>query len=117
MQVLNNLVENALRYTPEGGRVVVSTGREEVDGCVWATATVADDGVGIPEEELPHVFERFFRGKRPQMSQVPGTGLGLAIVKEIVDLHGGCVKVRSKVGEGTAFTIYLPLAGRPATSR
>jgi len=109
MQVLNNLVGNAIQYTPEGGRVVVSTGREEADGRTWATVSVADTGIGIPEEELPHIFDRFFRGERPRQMQIPGTGLGLAIVKEIVDLHGGRVTVESRVGEGTTFTVWLPL--------
>ncbi|HEC33633.1 MAG TPA: GAF domain-containing protein, partial [Chloroflexi bacterium] len=110
MQALNNLVTNALYYTPEGGRVVVSTGREEAEGRAWATATVADTGMGIPEEELPHIFERFFRGVKPRQMQISGTGLGLAIVKEIVELHGGWVTVESQVGEGTTFTVWLPLA-------
>jgi len=109
MQVLDKLVENAILYTPEGGRVVVSTGKEEAERWVRATVTVADTGIGIPEEELPHIFERFFRGEEPRLMQVPGTGLGLAIVKEIVGLHEGRVTVESQVGKGTAFTIWLPL--------
>jgi signal transduction histidine kinase len=71
---------------------------------------VKDNGMGIPEEELPHIFERFFRGERPRSMQMSGTGLGLAIVKDIVELHGGLVKVESKVDVGTTFTIWLPLA-------
>ena len=111
MQVLNNLIVNSIRYTPEGGRVVVSTGKQDAKGRVWATATVTDTGIGIPEEELPHVFERFFRGEGPRLMQVPGTGLGLAIVKEIMELHGGMVTVESQVKEGTTFTVWLPLTG------
>jgi len=110
MQVLNNLVENAIRYTPEGGKVVVSTGREETEGRVWTTATVSDTGMGIPEEELPRIFERFFRGEEVRLMQISGTGLGLAIVKEIVELHGGRVGVESQVDVGTTFTVWLPLA-------
>jgi len=110
MQVLNNLVVNAIQYTSEGGKVVVSTGKEEAEGRTWATVTVTDTGMGIPEEELPHIFERFFRGSRPQSMQIAGTGLGLPIVKEIVELHGGRVTVESLVGEGTTFTVWLPLA-------
>ncbi len=121
MQALNNLVRNAIQYTPEGGRVVISTGKEETPpsippnggeeggGRVWATATVADTGMGVPEEELPHIFERFFRGEQPRLMQIPGTGLGLAIIKEIVELHGGQVTVESQVGEGTTFTVWLPI--------
>jgi PAS domain S-box-containing protein len=110
MQVLNNLVENAIRYTPAGEQVLISTGQEEAEGRVWTTVTVADTGMGIPEGELPHVFERFYRGERPRLMQITGTGLGLAIVKEIVELHGGRVTVESQVGKGTTFTIWLPLA-------
>ncbi|HIQ00576.1 MAG TPA: ATP-binding protein, partial [Anaerolineales bacterium] len=109
MQVLDNLVVNGIQYTSEG-RVVVSTGREEAEGRVWAVVRVADTGMGIPEEEMPHIFDRFFRGVEPRRMQVPGTGLGLAIVKEIVELHGGRVTVESRVGEGTTFTVRVPAA-------
>ena len=110
MQALNNLVENAIYYTPEGGKVVVSTGKEEAEGRTWATATVADTGMGIPGEELPRIFERFFRGEEPRLMQISGTGLGLAIVQEIVKLHGGQVTVESQVGKGSVFTVRLSLA-------
>jgi PAS domain S-box-containing protein len=110
MQILDNLIDNALRYTPEGRSVTVSTGKAEAEGRLWATVTIADTGMGIPEDELPHVFERFFRGEKPRMMQISGTGLGLAIVKEIAVLHGGRVTVESEVDEGTAFTVWLPLA-------
>ena len=126
MQVLNNLVGNAIRYTPEGGKVVVSTGIEEAEGRTWATVTVTDTGMGIPEDELPHVFDRFFRGVEPRDMQLTGTGLGLAIVQEIVELHGGWVTVESpstgsgqapstvlragEEGVGSTFAVWLPLA-------
>jgi signal transduction histidine kinase len=110
MQVLDNLIDNALRYTPEGGTVTVSTGKAEAEGRLWATVTVADTGMGIPEDELPHVFERFFRGEKPRMMQISGTGLGLAIVTEIAGLHGGRVTVESEVDQGSAFTVWLPVA-------
>jgi len=110
IQALSNLVGNAIQYMPEGGTVVVSTDEQEADDRVWATTTVADTGMGIPEEELPHIFDRFFRGVEPRSMQISGTGLGLAVVKEIVELHGGRVTVESQVGEGTAFTVWLPLA-------
>jgi signal transduction histidine kinase len=107
-QVLSNLIDNAIHYTPEGGQIVVSTGKEKAEGRTWATATVTDTGMGIPAEELPHVFDRFFRGAEPRSMQVSGTGLGLAIVHEIVALHGGRVTVESQEGVGTAFTVWLP---------
>ena len=111
IQVLNNLIENAIYYTPAGGQVVISTGKERAEGRTWATATVADTGMGIPAEELPHVFDRFFRGAEPRSMQVSGTGLGLAIVQEIVALHGGRVTVESQKGMGTTFTVWLPAVG------
>jgi len=109
-EVIDNLVSNAVRYTPSGGRVVVSTEKKEAKDRVWAVVVVADTGIGIPEEELPFIFDRFYRGERPRQMQIPGTGLGLAIVKEMVEMHGGWVTVESKVGEGTTFTVWLPLA-------
>ncbi len=105
--------------------MVLSTGTDKTKGRTWATVTVADTGMGIPEKELPHVFERFFRGEKPQLMQISGTGLGLAITKEIVELHGGRVTVEStstlrrgsrqaalKAGEecvGSTFTVWLPI--------
>jgi signal transduction histidine kinase len=109
-QVLDNLINNAIRYTSEGGTVSVSTGEVEAGDRRWATVTVEDTGMGIPEEELPHVFERFFRGEKPRTLQISGTGLGLAIVKEIVELHGGRVTLESRIDEGSRFTVWLPLA-------
>jgi signal transduction histidine kinase/DNA-binding response OmpR family regulator len=109
-QVLTNLIANAINYTPEGRKVTISTGQEEAEGRIWATVTVADTGMGIPEEELPHVFERFFRGEQPRAMQVSGSGLGLAIAKEIVELQGGRVTVESEVDAGTSFTVWLPVA-------
>jgi len=110
MQALGNLVENGIRHTPEGGRVTLSTAKQEADGRAWATVTIADTGMGIPGEELPHIFERFFRGAKPREMQLSGTGLGLSIVKEIVELHGGWVTVESEEGVGSTFVVWLPLA-------
>jgi two-component system sensor histidine kinase ResE len=109
-QVLSNLATNAIQYTMEGGKVVISTGKRNSEGRVWATVMVEDTGMGIPEQELPHIFERFFRGEQPRTMQVSGTGLGLAIAREIVELQGGRVTVESEVDVGTTFTVWLPLA-------
>jgi signal transduction histidine kinase len=109
-QVLNNLIENALNYTAEGGTVHVTTGRESAEGRVWATVAVRDTGMGIAEDDLPYIFDRFFRGVEPREMQIQGTGLGLAIVKEIVASHGGHVAVESAVGTGSTFTVRVPLA-------
>jgi signal transduction histidine kinase len=110
VQVLNNLVGNAIRYTPEGGTVTVSTDKREAEGRTWATVEVSDTGIGIPPSELPHIFDRFFRGEQPQAMQLPGTGLGLSIVQEIVELHGGRVMVNSEQGMGSTFSVWLPVA-------
>ena len=101
-QALGNLLNNAVTYTPAGGRVMLSASNS--DGRV--VLTVADIGVGIPLEYLPHVFDRFFR--IPGQSEESGTGLGLAIVKEVVVAHGGEIACESEPGKGTTFRITLP---------
>ena len=108
-QALSNVVSNAVRYTHGGGRVIVKTGQDEQSDHRRAYVEVEDTGIGIPEEEIEHIFERFYRGQQPQELQISGTGLGLAIAKEIVLLHGGDITVKSEVGEGSTFTIWLPL--------
>ncbi|MEE8392054.1 MAG: response regulator [Anaerolineae bacterium] len=106
IQVVTNLVTNAINYTPSG-RVQVGTyldaKREQ------ACLRVQDTGMGIEAEDIPRLFERFYRGRRVTESDIPGTGLGLAIIKEIVNLHGGEIQVESRVGEGTTFSVWLPL--------
>jgi signal transduction histidine kinase len=102
-QVLINLLDNAIKFTPPGGRVAAS-----VSGHV---VTVADTGPGIPADEIPHIFERFYRGDRSRARQgTDGSGLGLAIAKAIVEAHGGRIWVESKPGEGAAFHAALPPA-------
>jgi signal transduction histidine kinase len=101
---LNNLLDNALAYTEPGGRVTLSAA---ADGAGRVQLTVADTGVGIPADALPHVFDRFFRV--PGQSRPEGTGLGLAIVREIVQAHGGEVACESTPGQGTAFHLTLPV--------
>ncbi len=105
-QALNNLLDNALAYTPQGGRITLTAAPGE-GGTVCVT--VRDTGVGIPPEHLPHVFDRFFRV--PGQGPGQGTGLGLAIVHEIVAAHRGQVRCESRVGEGTTFTLTLPTWG------
>jgi signal transduction histidine kinase len=110
-QVVTNLVGNAIKFTDPGGRVTVrlaarpSSVEGEADG---ATIRVEDSGVGIQAEELPRVFDRFYRGSLANEARGTGSGLGLAIVRSIVDMHHGSVEVSSQVGTGTAFTIALP---------
>jgi len=104
-QVLHNLLENSLRYTESGGRIVV---RVE-SGPGEARIAVADTGVGIPEADLPFVFERFYRSKRSRAANPGGSGLGLSIVRWIVEAHKGKVTVESTVGKGATFTVHLPV--------
>jgi heavy metal sensor kinase len=105
-QLLLNLLDNAIKYTPEGGAIRLSLKADNQ----WAILTVADNGRGIPAEDLPHVFERFFRRSAKTADRTAsGSGLGLSIVKWIVDAHGGQIEVQSKLGEGTTFTVKLPL--------
>jgi len=104
-QVLHNLLENAIRYTEPGGKVLVrlTSSPSEV------RIEVSDTGIGIPEANLPYVFERFFRSDRARRAHPGGSGLGLSIVRWIVEAHKGKVEVVSRVGEGTTFTVTLPL--------
>ncbi|WP_275125030.1 MULTISPECIES: ATP-binding protein [Anoxybacillus] len=104
-QVLTNLIDNALRHTGEGGevRVIVDGDEERV------RISVQDSGSGIPEEDLPFVFERFYKADKARTRGRSGTGLGLAIAKNIVEAHKGTITVHSKLGEGTTFTFTLPL--------
>ena len=111
-QALNNLVRNGIQHTHLGGKVMVSAEMKQVEGCIWAIVKVTGTGISIPEDELPHTFERFFQGAKQQAVQSPGTGLGLAIAKEIIVLHGGQVTVESQVDVGTTFTVRLPQVER-----
>lgn len=106
--VLSILIENAGKYTPSGGRVSVSTARRRDDVVI----EVKDTGVGIPPEEIAHVFDRFFRSERARAGGETGFGLGLAIAKTVVDNMGGTISAESQVGLGTTFTVVIP-RGRP----
>jgi two-component system phosphate regulon sensor histidine kinase PhoR len=105
-QVLVNLIDNALRHTPAGGSVTIEVGQSK--GA--ATLVVRDTGVGIPYNDLPHIFERFYVVDRSRARESTGTGLGLSIVKQIVEAHGGSVKAASEFGLGATFTCVFPSA-------
>ena len=112
IQVLSNLVNNAVKYSPEGGTVTMAS---RVDGR-FALISVTDTGVGIPQDEIGHVFERFRRVRSGAAQSIPGTGLGLTIVKQIVEMHGGKIWVESAVGHGSSFHFTIPLAPESANA-
>jgi signal transduction histidine kinase len=111
-QVIANLLGNAIKFTPPGG-VVTLTLEPHRDG---ARLEIRDTGVGIDASEIPHIFERFYRGSRANEARGSGSGLGLAIVKSIVDMHGGRITVESRVVAGTTFAVILPRDPRHAES-
>ena len=104
-QVIINVVSNAIKYTPDGGEIKL---KARADG-EFVEIAISDNGIGIPSEDLPHLFERFYRVEKSRTSETGGTGLGLAIAKEIVDAHGGSISISSELGSGTTVTIRLPL--------
>ena len=113
-QMVSNLVGNALKFTPRGGSVQVTLGPHRQGG---ARIQVIDTGVGIDATELPHIFDRFYRGARASEARSSGSGLGLAIVRSIVEMHGGRIAVESRVGAGSTFTVTLPADPRTPAER
>jgi signal transduction histidine kinase len=111
-QVVNNLIDNAIKFTPVGGRIRIDV--EPATDQRGVCLRVSDSGVGISAQDLPHVFERFYRGDkgRDREGTARGTGLGLAISRAVVEEHGGLIDVQSEVGRGTTFTITLPADDR-----
>jgi len=103
-QVFQNLIENGIKYSPEGTSILVTS--EERDGSI--VIQVADQGPGIPEDELPHIFMKFYRSRNAKGSSIKGSGLGLYLAKYFVELHKGRVLVDSTLGQGTTFTVELP---------
>lgn len=104
-RAVRNLVENALRHTPAGEQIVIRAGADQAE----ARIEVIDAGVGIAPENLPHLFDRFYRVDTARTRAHGGAGLGLSIVKAIMEAHGGSVSVRSKLGAGSTFTLRLPV--------
>ena len=102
--VLTNLVDNAVKFSPEGGRVTVRLAAHNDE----AVISVTDEGPGIQREELPHVFERFYRGQAARMNAAPGVGLGLALSQAIVRAHGGRIEALDQPGHGARFAVHLP---------
>lgn len=109
-QVLGNLIENALRYTPAGGRIDLIAAPLELAGKPGVRLLVRDTGAGIAPQDLPRVFERFYQADKARVAGRAGSGLGLAIVKELIERHGGTVRAESTLGAGTTIVMTLPLA-------
>ena len=101
-----NLLNNAIRYTPQGGTISLKLNRIGNSACV----AVKDTGIGIPEEHIKHIFERFYRVAKSRSRSEGGSGLGLSICQSIVELHGGTIEVESINGEGSTFSVMMPLA-------
>ena len=107
--VIRNLLDNAIKYTPRGGAINVSARAEQ-----RVIISVSDTGIGIPAASLPHIFERFYRVDKARSRQQGGAGLGLALVRSIIEARGGRVEVRSQPGQGSVFTVLLPVTAKEA---
>jgi signal transduction histidine kinase len=107
-RMISNLLSNAVKYTPKGGKVHVSVRRDAEEG--WIRLEVVDNGVGIPAENLPHIFDRFYRVRNAQTNYTQGLGLGLSFVAWIVSAHDGIIHVESEPGKGSKFIVRLPAA-------
>ena len=112
-RVLTNLVSNALRHTPAGGLVQVQAARHNDQ----VRVEIQDSGEGIDPQDLPHVFERFYRGEKSRSRVTGGTGLGLAIAQGIIEAHGGQLGVQSDLGQGTCFFFHLPVGSVASQQR
>jgi two-component system sensor histidine kinase BaeS len=116
-QVFNNLLINAMRYSSSNGKITIRLMDSCHEGSCFAAVSIADTGVGIEAEQLPFLFDRFYRVEEARSRHTGGMGLGLAIAKEFVEAHQGSIAVQSKVGDGTTFTVYLPIEnGHPTVA-
>jgi two-component system, OmpR family, sensor histidine kinase BaeS len=105
MQILSNILNNALKYTPEGKNVTLSV---QTDKEGYVGFKIQDEGSGMAEDDIPHIFERFYRGDKSRDRKTGGVGIGLSIVKALMDAHKGLIKVKSKLNKGTSITLWFP---------
>ncbi|MBC7777573.1 MAG: response regulator, partial [Phycisphaerae bacterium] len=110
LQIIHNLLSNAVKFTPSGGKVILRADLKDK----WLQISVADSGAGIPPEELPHLFERFFQARNQEHAKAGGTGIGLSLTRELVKAMGGEINVESKVGVGSTFFVKLPVTNNSA---
>jgi signal transduction histidine kinase len=119
IQILTNLVGNAIRYTPDGGTIHVTADRLEDPETPMPhiLVTVSDTGIGMSPQEVVRLEEKFFRADHDLVRSQPGAGLGVSIARQLVELHGGELAVESKVNKGSTFSFAVPVAGEPASRR
>ena len=103
-QVIDNIINNAIKYSPDGGKITVSMKTTETQMIL----SISDEGLGIPKKDLPKIFDRFYRVDKARSRAQGGSGLGLAIAKEIIKQHNGFIWAKSEYGKGSTFTIVLP---------
>ena len=111
-KIVNNLLSNAFKFTKEGGTIKLQLSKEELDGRWYARMEVSDTGIGISETDLPHIFDRFYQVQN-KVDEKPGSGIGLHLIKEYVNIHEGKIAVDSHVGQGSVFTVWLPVDLKP----
>ena len=115
-QIFSNLISNAIKFTPEKGKVTVNVEPGKGSSNGQLSVAVSDTGIGIPAEDLPYIFDRFYQARNAAREQGLGTGIGLALTRELVTLNGGTIEVKSREGIGTTFTVTLPVLFSPATA-
>jgi two-component system phosphate regulon sensor histidine kinase PhoR len=107
-QVFINLIANSIKFSPEGSRVILAISKSEVTPG-FASISISDQGIGIATENIPFIFDRFYRVEQHENGEYDGTGLGLAIVEQVIQHHNGSITVNSEIGKGSTFTVVLPL--------
>jgi len=116
LQIVYNLLSNAIKFTPAGGTIKLQAKQETAGKQKHLKLTISDTGIGLSENDLSHIFDRFYQAQRPQMSNSGGTGIGLTLTKELIEALGGSIQVESELGKGTIFTLLLPITRHAAVA-